>query len=302
MKPHVTHILKHFREISGKRTFFETELVGQSFRWGDTIGGIRFEPNGKLVSTWASGTYKWLGEFSLLASWSGFDHFLRFNPDFSEYQSVRLGDLEYLKGKKQMKFYDENGKQVDTIRLETVEQKQAEEYITEDCTVLELGARYGTVSCVINKKLKNPFNQVSVEPDSIVWKCLEQNIKRNKCNLHLIKGVISRVPLTLTQHPVFIGYGNQTIKSEQSSLQNYTVEQIEEKYRLKFDTLVADCEGFLGQFFEENPHLYKQLKLVIFEKDSPDRCDYNVILENLKTHGFTNLVTGFHEVWKKPDA
>lgn len=298
MKPHVTHILKNFREISGKRTFFETNLVGQSFRWGTTNGGIRFEPNGKLVSTWSSGTYKWLGEFSLLASWSGFDHFLRFNPDFSEYQSVRLGDLEFLKGKKRMSFYDENGKQVDTILFETVEQNQAEEYITEDCTVLELGARYGTVSCIINKKLKNPLNQVSVEPDNIVWKCLEQNIKRNKCNLHLIKGVISRTPLEIKQTPGE-GYSNSTLKAETSSLPNFTIEEVEQKYGLKFDTLVADCEGFLGDFFAENHHLYTQLKLVMFEKDSPWRCDYNVIIENLKTHGFTNLVTGFHEVWKK---
>ena len=298
MKPHVTHILKNFREISGKRTFFETNLVGQSFRWGTTNGGIRFEPNGKLVSTWSSGTYKWLGEFSLLASWSGFDHFLRFNPDFSEYQSVRLGDLEFLKGKKRMSFYDENGKQVDTILFETVEQNQAEEYITEDCTVLELGARYGTVSCIINKKLKNPLNQVSVEPDNIVWKCLEQNIKRNKCNLHLIKGVISRTPLEIKETPGD-GYSNSTLKAETSSLPNFTIEEVEQKYGLKFDTLVADCEGFLGDFFAENHHLYTQLKLVMFEKDSPWRCDYNVIIENLKTHGFTNLVTGFHEVWKK---
>ena len=300
MKPHVSHILKKFREISGKRTFFETNLIGTSFRWG-TSGGIRFEGNGKLATTWAYGTYKWLGEFSLMASWSGFDHFLRFNPDFSEYQSVRLGDLEYTKGKRSMKFYDEDGKLIDTIRLETVEQNQADEYITEDCTVLELGARYGTVTCVINKKLKNPMNQVSVEPDNIVWKCLEKNIKDNGCNLHLIKGVISRTPLEIKQTPGE-GYSNSTLKAQSSSLPNFTVEQVEEKYGLKFDTLVADCEGFLGDFFAENHHLYSQLKMVLFEKDSPWRCDYSIILKNLKDHGFVNLVTGFHEVWKKPDA
>lgn len=297
MKPHVTHILKNFREISGKRNFFQTSLSGTSFRWG-TNGGIRFEGNGILVSTWAVGTYKWLGENSIMASWAGFDHFLRFNSDFSEYQSVRLGDLEFTKGKRSMKFYDEDGKLIDTIRFETVEQTQADEYITEDCTVLELGARYGTVSCVINKKLKNPLNQVSVEPDNIVWKCLEKNIKDNGCNLHLIKGVISRSPLEIKQTPGE-GYSNSTMKAETSSLPNFTVEQIEERYGLKFDTLVADCEGFLGDFFAENHHLYKQLKMVLFEKDSPWKCDYSVILNNLKEHGFVNLVTGFHEVWKK---
>jgi hypothetical protein len=99
MKPHVSHILTKFREISGKRIFFETNLNGSRFKWGAS-GEIRFEANGVLITTWATGTYKWLGEFSLMASWSGFSHFLRFNSDFTEYQSVRIGDLEYIKGKK----------------------------------------------------------------------------------------------------------------------------------------------------------------------------------------------------------
>ena len=105
--------------------------------------------------------------------------------------------------------------------------------------------------------------------------------------------------MVLTEHPVFIGYGNQTVKAETSSLPNFTLEEVEKKYNLKFDTLVADCEGFLGQFLQENPHLYEQLSLMMFEKDSPGTCDYAPILENLKKHGFTNLVTGFHEVWRK---
>lgn len=301
MRPHVSHVLKNFRKIFGKQTLTQTSLSGATFRWGGN-GGIRFEENGVLATTWVVGKYEWLGENSVIASWAGFDHFLRFNTDFSEYQSIRLKDLEYMKGKRSMKFYDENAKLIDTTRFETVEQSQVEEYITEDCKVLELGARYGTVSCIINKKLSNPLNQVSVEPDKKVWSCLEKNMHSNGCNFHLIKGVVSRVPLRLTEHPVFKGYGNQTVKSEESSLPNYTVEAIEQNYNLKFDTLVADCEGFLGQFFEENPDLYKQLKLVIFEKDSPGTCDYSIILNNLKNHGFTNLVSGFHEVWKKPDA
>jgi hypothetical protein len=99
MKPHVTHILRHFREIAGNKVFFQPNLIGTSYRWGSS-GMIRLEANGKLVTTWATGTYKWLGDNSLMASWAGFDHFLRFNSDFSEFQSVRLGDLEYILGLK----------------------------------------------------------------------------------------------------------------------------------------------------------------------------------------------------------
>jgi hypothetical protein len=297
MKPHVTHVLKYYNQIYCK-PYPIYNLVGSSYRWG-TDGGIHFEQNGTLVTKWAIGTYKWVGQYSIHASWLGIDHFVRFNQDYTEYESVRLGDLDYVKGKKTMNFFDENGKEVDTILFESVEQSQADEYITSDSVVLELGARYGTVSCVINKKLSNPLNQVSVEPDSMIWDCLEKNIKNNGCNLNLVKGVISRIPLELRHTSGPEGYENFTFKVSNSSIPNFTLEEIQAKYGLKFDTLVADCEGFLGDFFLENPGFYQQLKLVMFEKDSPSRCDYNLIIENLKTHGFTNLVTGFHEVWKK---
>jgi FkbM family methyltransferase len=296
MKPHLTHLLKNYEAIYNKSKYTLPILIDISYTWG-SYGWIRFEANGLLVTKWVQGSYEWVSLHSLYASWAGITHFLQFNQDYSSFMSVRLGDLEYVKGKKQMIFLNEHGRKIDINKFETVEQSQTEHYITEDSVVLELGARYGTVSCVINKKLKNKFNQVSVEPDSSVWECLEKNMQVNGCKFNLIKGVISMHPLELVNVPY--GYGNTTIKSESSSLAKYTLDQVEQQYNLSFDTLVADCEGFLGQFFEENPRLYEQLKLVIFEKDNPTNCNYTSILENLKTYGFTNLVSGFHEVWKK---
>jgi FkbM family methyltransferase len=297
MKPHLTHILKNYKDISVKYEFMVPDIKDYCYRWNS--GWIRFEPNGLLVTKWTSGSYEWLDSHSLHASWGGFKHFLRFNSSYTSFMSARLGDIEFVKDYKYMDFLNENGQRVDAHIFETTEQEQASKYITEDCVVLELGARYGSVSCVINKKLKNPLNQVSVEPDSKVWDCLENNMISNGCNFNILKGVISKVPLELTQHPVFVGYGNQTVAVETSTLPNFTLEEVEQNYNLKFDTLVADCEGFLGKFLEENPKLYEQLNLIMFEKDSPGTCDYSVIIENLKKYGFSNLVTGFHEVWRK---
>jgi FkbM family methyltransferase len=301
MRPHVSHVLKHYLAIMGKDSVTSEHpeaFVGSSYNWGND-GGIRFEANGILHTTWRKGTYEWLDSFTLFASWAGFQHFVRFDSTYKTYMSVRVGDLDFTTGSKKMNFVNEHGNPVDTTRFETSEQIQAEKYITEDCVVLELGARYGTVSCVINKNLKDPRNQVSVEPDKTVWACLEKNMISNGCSFHLVKGVISRVPLELTKEPT--GYGNSTVKSDHSTttIPTFTLAQVEAQYNLKFNTLVADCEGFLGQFFEENPQLYEQLTLCIFEKDCPDRCDYGGIINNLKGNGFTNIVTGFHEVWKK---
>jgi hypothetical protein len=79
----------------------------------------------------------------------------------------------------------------------------------------------------------------------------------------------------------------------------FSLEEVEKLYNLEFNTLVADCEGFLGKFMEENPRLYKSCSLFIFEKDYPHVCNYETIRENLREHGFTCLFSSLHEVWSK---
>ena len=199
-----------------------------------------------------------------------------------------------------MKFIDENGYYVDTKFFEVTEQKQAEKHIKSDCVVLELGARYGTVSCIINNKLSSRLNQVSVEPDNRVHRVLEINREINNCQFHIVKGFVSRTPLELTDMDAHFGYGTTSYSRQDGCAANcFTLESIEKKYNLKFNTLVADCEGFLEQFFDENPEFYKQITLIIFEKDRPDKCNYDSISSKLKEFGFKCLEEGFNEVWEK---
>ncbi len=53
-----------------------------------------------------------------------------------------------------LKFYDENDNLINNKFLESIEQILSKKYIKSTDRVLELGARYGTVSCVINKILR----------------------------------------------------------------------------------------------------------------------------------------------------
>lgn len=203
-----------------------------------------------------------------------------------------------------MKFIDENNYYVDTAFFEVTEQRQAAKYITSECVVLELGARYGSVSCIINKKLSSPLNQVSVEPDSRVHRALEINRKLNNCDFHIVKGFISKVPLELFDKEAHFGYGTSSRQSKTHSeiIPYYSLQSIEEKYGLHFNTLVADCEGFLEQFFDENPEFYSQISLIIFERDCPDKCNYGKISDRLVHFGFLCKEEGFNEVWIKPTA
>jgi FkbM family methyltransferase len=200
-----------------------------------------------------------------------------------------------------MNFFYEDGRSIDISQHERDEQDHARYAIRPDSVVLELGARYGVVSCVINKILNNPKNQVSVEPDPRVWDILEKNRDTNGCTFEIVRGLISKVPVRLSFDLMPSGLATKAVPSGgHINAETFTLEEIQAKYGLKFDTLVADCEGGLGPFFEENPWMYDQLRTVLYEADCPEACDYGLIQRNLQSHGFQNVVYGDRFIWFKP--
>ena len=88
--------------------------------------------------------------------------------------------------------YDENKNKVDIEVLEKEEQNLANKYILQFDSILELGARYGSVSCISNLKLDNKSNHVVVEPDTKVWDALEYNKINNNCDFNIVKGFLSK--------------------------------------------------------------------------------------------------------------
>jgi len=191
--------------------------------------------------------------------------------------------------------YNENGE--DCTNVEVSEQQLAREYILPNDIVFELGARYGSVSCCINKKLNIKTNQVVVEPDQRVWDTLENNKKINNCEFHIIKGFVSNLKLSLTDELSYNGYGTTTIKNDQSIIPSYTLESI--NFGLSFNVLVADCEGFLEIFFDENPNFINGLRLILFEADRSDICDYSKIRNMLFQNNFIEILGGHQNVWKR---
>jgi FkbM family methyltransferase len=202
-----------------------------------------------------------------------------------------------------MHICDEHGNTVDIANKEKREQDLSAQYIMENDTVLELGARYGSVSCTINSKLISKTNQVVVEPDYRVWDALERNKNVNNCQFNIVKGFISSKKLSLIEDIPGDGYTSTYVESSSTNVPSFTLQEIKEKYNLNFNALVADCEGFLEIFFDENPDFYDNLRLIIFEEDCPEKCNYNKIREVLRQKGFTKIVEDTYKygqnVWIK---
>lgn len=210
-----------------------------------------------------------------------------------------------------MSFVNEKGGSVD-IDFEKDEQTLVKKYIPADGKVLELGARYGTVSCVLSQILNLPH--VAVEPDTNVIQALEKNRENNGGKFHIFNGVVSKKNFSIKFIDKSLdpsGYGTHTVLSDTPSLNTLSLEELQKKYDIEFDCLVADCEGFLFQFFEENPWFLNQLRVIIYEQDGTpwDKMDYSIIDNLLTTNGFTRIHTiphptyannpHFHNVWVK---
>jgi len=194
-------------------------------------------------------------------------------------------------------YKDEKNKIIDNLSIELTEQLIALKYIKPDDVVLELGARYGTVSCIVNKLLNNKNNQISVEPDKNVWNALDKNLSDNKCNTNVVKGFISKQSLSLEEN----GYGGMQKSDSNSNTPNYTLDEIKQKYNIsKFTVLIVDCEGCMESFLNDNPELLSTLRLVTFEEDQPQICNYDNIKKMLTDNNFYEIETTFDDFVYRP--
>jgi hypothetical protein len=174
-----------------------------------------------------------------------------------------------------MEIFNEHGKPIN-LKIEIVEQELVQKYIKPEDRVLELGARYGSVSIRTNKIVNDKSSHYVVEPDSAIWECLENNMKINNCNFNIIKGVIAKDKYSVCQK----NYSTYTYKDENSKTESYDLPDVD------FNVLIVDCEGFFQTFYEENKSLFPKLETIIFEGDEPERCDYDYLLSEFDKLGF----------------
>jgi FkbM family methyltransferase len=157
--------------------------------------------------------------------------------------------------------------------IEANSRLMAVKWIPKDATVLEVGARYGSVSCAISRLLANSGKLVSMDADEQVWDALQQNRENFKCNFHIAKGLLGKQDGKIFRHR----YGT-VASTEQSfagnaavTVPHFTVEDLESKYKLAFDTANFDCEGCFAPVAKAFPGFLKQLKLLIVEvHDEPE--------------------------------
>jgi FkbM family methyltransferase len=187
----------------------------------------------------------------------------------------------------------------DALVNEVTERELAQQYVVPEDVVLELGARFGGVSVATNRILKDRSAHVVVEPDARVWTTLRENRERNDCGFHIVEGLISNRKMTMLLEGG-LGFGTRAQVGGDNT-PSYTLDEVRKMSGVMapFTAVLADCEGCLHQFLQENPTVYDDARIMIIEQDCGHICDYGAIFQTLSSKGFVKVVDGFHSVWRK---
>jgi len=136
-------------------------------------------------------------------------------------------------------------------------------------TILELGGCIGVISCITNKKLANPGQHVVVEANPEMIPYLDENKKNNRCSFEIINAVISKtefVDFFLSDSFVASGIYQQDVNRRKVSVKGVTPRELENKYNLKFNTIVMDIEGGEYDLILENKTFLNDIDKIFMEE------------------------------------
>ena len=204
-----------------------------------------------------------------------------------------------------------------SIRDEYDEQIMAVLYVRPNAKVLELGSNIGRNTLVIASLLNNPREQfVTIEIDPAAIKQLEINRSLNKMEFHIETCALSERPLFANQAHFWssfpVGEIPDEFKSKVTERPVISWSSLQDKYKITFDTLVADCEGALYWILKDTPEILDHMQIIIMENDYNNilhkkELDEILLRKNFEcvyTLPLVNIIVGacsdeFYQVWMK---
>jgi len=156
-----------------------------------------------------------------------------------------------------------------------------DEFIEPGDRVLEIGGRYGTVTCSLAAALGNSGDLVSVEADPDVWGVLQYNLGTHSCRSHLVLGVMGEHDHVVLSSSSW--YGKRTdpdLRTDGVRVTHFSWNIIEENTGIVFDTLVIDCEGCLYNIINTYKDKFSQIKKIFIENDEEERGAWSFLFSS----------------------
>ena len=191
---------------------------------------------------------------------------------------------------------------------ELPEQKMVARYLTGNEKVLEIGGNIGRNSLVIahilNAVQGTCSNFVSLESDSDIAVQLTSNRELNNFNFHIENSALSKRKLMQKGWDTVV---SDVLEPDYKWINTITLDELNAKYQIVFDTLVLDCEGAFYYILMDMPEILDNIKLIIMENDyhTIEKKQYidsvmsnkGFVRDYVEPGGWGPCVYNFFEVW-----
>lgn len=166
-------------------------------------------------------------------------------------------------------------------------------HLNPQAKVLEIGANKGGVSSLIASMLETSANLVSVEPILSTCQGLEILGKDLGKPFQVFCGVLRGNSSSYVEcSGEKDSYAKCVASTSSSKTKNLTIDELETRYGIKFDTIVIDCEGCYVSFLQDILD-HKSIRQIQIEWDGP--FQEKKILDN----GFKLTATYNHHILPK---
>ena len=189
---------------------------------------------------------------------------------------------------------------------ELPEQLMTIKFLTGNEKVLEIGGNIGRNSLIIGSILADCNNFVSLECDTESANKLCENRNLNNMNFHIENAALSKRQLIQRGWDTIV---SDTILDGYKKVNTITLEELNKKYNIVFDTLILDCEGAFYYILIDMPEILNNINLIIMENDYYEINKKTYIDDILKQNNFYVAYSeaggwgpcsnNFYETWKR---
>jgi FkbM family methyltransferase len=192
-----------------------------------------------------------------------------------------------------------------TFQEEYPEQLLTSLFLTGNEKVLELGGNIGRNSLIIGSIVNNE-HFVTLECDKNISKQLLYNRDINNLSFSVEPSALSKRRLIQKGWETIVSEYDQDGYTQVSTL---TLQELKNKYKIDFDTLILDCEGAFYYILQDTPEILNGINLIIMENDYHNLehklyvdeilKNNNFCIEVRQSGGWGPCTSCFYEVWKR---
>lgn len=193
------------------------------------------------------------------------------------------------------------------IQDEFPEQVLSMQFVKEDAKVLEIGGNAGRNSLILSALLNHTNQLVVLETNEEVASYLVHNLRQNYFDTRVETRALSTSPILTNGWNTIPASLADSTHHDWKPIPTITFEELQAKYNIQFDTIVADCEGALYHIVKDNPDMLNGIRMIIMENDYTDLDEKQMLDSILRLKGFSRTyhqaggggpcTEFFYEVW-----